>query len=56
VVGDDLTLDLTPAHQLGLQTWWITDHLATSPAQKPDICTQYGSLNSLLNRVKQDNF
>lgn len=49
MVGDDLELDIAPANQLKLKTWWITDHLPEPPRQCPPICTACGSLEAFLD-------
>ena len=52
MVGDDLNLDIAPAHKLGMQTWWVIDHLTEPPSNCPAQCDNFGSLAQMLAWVK----
>jgi len=52
MVGDDWQLDIVPALGLGLQTWWITDHLESAP-QPPLPQTRFGPLQELVEWVSE---
>ena len=45
MVGNDLEMDMAPAQRMGLNTWWVTDHIAAIPQQPPRVCDNQGTLN-----------
>jgi FMN phosphatase YigB (HAD superfamily) len=47
MVGNDLEMDMAPAQRLGLNTWWVTDHVTLIPQQHPAVCDNQGTLNEL---------
>ena len=47
MVGNDLEMDMAPAKRLGLNTWWVTDHVTLIPQQRPAVCDNQGTLNEL---------
>jgi len=51
MVGDDPENDIEPAGQLGLKTWWITDH--QSPAATAATPYKQGSLAQFFTWLKQ---
>ena len=48
MVGNDLEMDIVPAQRLGLRTWWVTDHVAPIPQQRPVVCDKQGTLNEFV--------
>jgi FMN phosphatase YigB (HAD superfamily) len=47
MVGNDLNMDMAPAQRLGLNTWWVTDHVRPLPHQRPAVCDYQGTLFEL---------